>query len=424
MTEGTLARWRKRVGDQVQKGDVIAEVETDKATMDLESFDAGTLLAWLVEEGAQVAVNAPIAWIGKPGEKLEKTSQPSANSKAAEAKQKDSTQTQASSPASQSTGAARAAVSSSVASSAPPTGRMKASPLAKKMAAEHGVQLTAIQGSGPGGRILKSDILEAAKVLTSAVGSGGLSGGLASSSNFWAQGQGASVKDQEIPLSNMRRTIARRLLESKIQIPHFYLEVEIDASALLTARASLNKACTDTGKAVKLTVNDFILRASAIALQRVPVVNASFEGDKIRQHGGVHLSFAVAIPDGLITPVIFNAQNKTIVQLSLEAHALAEKAKKMGLKPEEYTGGTFTVSNLGMLGVDRFSAIINPPQAAILAVGSVVKKPVVGPNDTLIIGQRMTLTLSCDHRVVDGAVGATFLNQLKTVLEAPSLLLL
>jgi pyruvate dehydrogenase E2 component (dihydrolipoamide acetyltransferase) len=228
-------------------------------------------------------------------------------------------------------------------------------------------------------------------------------------------------EDKVVPVSNIRATIARRLLESKTQIPHYYLDIEIDAGPILELRAQLNAALEKEG--VRLSVNDFILKASADALRRVPAVNCSWEGTAIRQHPAAHVSFAVAIEDGLITPVIRDAHLKTIFAISSEAKALGKRAKERKLAPDEYTGGTFCVSNLGMMGIDRFAAIINPPNAAILAVGTTVTKPVV-KDDSIVIGQRMTLTLSSDHRVVDGAVGATFLAALKDLLEKPALLLI
>ena len=233
---------------------------------------------------------------------------------------------------------------------------------------------------------------------------------------------GPVAEEKVTPLSNMRTTIARRLLEAKTQIPHFYLEVEVDAAPLLAVRAQVNAALESRG--VKLSVNDFVLKACVEALRRVPAVNSAWEGTAIRQLGAVHLAFAVAIEDGLITPVIRDAHDKSIFAIGAEAKTLGSLAKAKKLKPEQFTGGTFCVSNLGMLGVERFSAIINPPNAAILAVGATVKKPVVGPGDTLVVGQRMALTLSCDHRVVDGVLGAQWLAALKSLLEQPALLLL
>ncbi|HEY0257761.1 MAG TPA: dihydrolipoamide acetyltransferase family protein, partial [Candidatus Methylacidiphilales bacterium] len=292
------------------------------------------------------------------------------------------------------------------------TGRVKASPLAKKIAQEKGVNIATLTGTGPGGRVVKKDVL------------GASANGHAPSGGSSIYPRGPIAKEGTQKLTTMRSVIAKRLLESKTQIPHFYLEIEVDAKPLLDLRAQLNDSLGKLNPPVKLSLNDFVLKAAAEAVRRVPAVNASFEGDAIRQFADVQLSFAVAIPDGLITPIIREAQNKSLIQISGEAKALAGKAKEGKLKPEEFQGGTFTVSNLGMLGIDRFSAIINPPQAAILAIGNIVKKPVVGPNDEIVVGHRQSITLSCDHRVVDGAVGAAYLKELRELIEKPALLLL
>lgn len=304
---------------------------------------------------------------------------------------------------------------------------MKISPLAKKLAAEKKLDPSRIQGTGPGGRIVRADVLAAEK------NGGAKSAQSATRTPPSAIGGGVSPlakgpiqQDRAVPVSNMRGAIARRLLESKTQLPHFYVEIEIDAGPLLALREQLNTALEADG--VKLSVNDFVLKASAEALRRVPQVNASWETaasgqGQIRYFAAAHVSFAVAIEDGLITPVIRDTHNKSVFDISKEAKALGKRAKEKKLAPNEFTGGTFCVSNLGMMGIPRFSAIINPPNAAILAVGTTVKKPVV-KNDQIVVGQTMTLTLSCDHRVVDGAVGAQYLNALKTLLESPALLLI
>ena len=305
------------------------------------------------------------------------------------------------------------ATTAATAVAAPGGGRVKASPLAKKVAQEKGVALATLSGSGPGGRIVKQDVLNAP-----ANGHAQSGGG----SSIYARGPIA--KEGSTKLTTMRSVIAKRLLESKTTIPHFYLEIEVDAKPLLDLRAQLNDSLGKLKPPVKLSLNDFVLKAAAEAIRRVPAVNASFEGDSIRQFPDVQLSFAVAIAEGLITPIIKEAQNKSLIQISGEAKALAAKAKEGKLKPEEFQGGTFTVSNLGMLGIDRFSAIINPPQAAILAIGNIVKKPVVGANDEIVVGHRQSITLSCDHRVVDGAVGAAYLKELRELIEKPALLLL
>jgi pyruvate dehydrogenase E2 component (dihydrolipoamide acetyltransferase) len=380
--------------------------------MELECFFDGTLLNIFAPGGAQVALGAPLCAIGKPGEVVEAPAPKAAPVAAA--------------PAPALAAPAPAPVAAPVAAPAPvspppappppapvpaaPAGRIKISPLARKLAAEKGIDASRLAGTGPGGRIVRADILAAPPAPPSQI----------SDLRSQMPPKGAIQEERVVAVSNMRGAIARRLVESKTQLPHFYLEIEIDAAPLLTLREQLNTGLEKEG--VKLSVNDFILKASAEALRRVPQVNASWLGEHIHYYAAAHVSFAVAIEDGLITPVIRDAHLKSIFQISTEAKALGKRAKDKKLKPEEFTGGTFCVSNLGMMGIPRFSAIINPPNAAILAVGTTVTKPVV-KHDAIVIGQTMTLTLSCDHRVVDGAVGATYLNALKTLLEAPALLL-
>jgi pyruvate dehydrogenase E2 component (dihydrolipoamide acetyltransferase) len=409
MTEGTLVKWIKKEGDAVKSGDVLAEVETDKATMDLEAFDSGILRKILVQEGERVPINSRIGIIGSKDEKIDASAP--APAAAAEAKKESAPQ---SAETAAPTAEAKSAPAPIATAPAPATGggRIKASPLAKKVALEKHVDLGRLSGTGPGGRIVRADVLNAP------------SNGQASRGGASVYPSGPIAKEGTTKLTTMRSVIAKRLLESKTQIPHFYLEIEIDAKPLLDLRAQINDSLGKLQPPVKLSLNDFVLKAAAEAVRRVPAVNASFEGDSIRQFADVQLSFAVAIAEGLITPIIREAQNKSIVQISGEAKSLAAKAKEGKLKPEEFQGGTFTVSNLGMLGIDRFSAIINPPQAAILAVGNIVKQPVVGANDTIVVGHRQSITLSCDHRVVDGAVGAAYLKELRELLEKPALLLL
>ncbi|MCE0497931.1 MAG: pyruvate dehydrogenase complex dihydrolipoamide acetyltransferase [Methylacidiphilales bacterium] len=402
MTEGTLAKWIKKEGDAVKSGDVLAEVETDKATMDLESFDSGILRKILIQEGEKVPINTRIGIIGTKDEAIDLSAPAKPDASAAAPAKKE----EAKAPAA-------ASAAPLTATQATPLGgsRVKASPLAKKIAKTQGVNLANLTGSGPGGRIVKNDVLNAP--------AGGQAYG---GSSIYPRGPVAKEGVQK--LSTMRAIIAKRLFESKTQIPHFYLEIEVDAKPLLELRAQLNESLGKLNPPVKLSLNDFVLKAAAEAVRHVPAVNASFEGDSVRQFADVQLSFAVAIPEGLITPIIREAQNKSLLQISAEAKALAVKARDGKLKPEEFQGGTFTISNLGMLGIDRFSAVINPPQAAILAVGNIVKKAVVGPNDEIIVGHRQSITLSCDHRVVDGAVGAAYLKELRELVEKPALLLL
>ena len=407
MTVGTLAKWLKKEGDVVKAGDMLAEVETDKATMELECFFDGTILKIYAPGGSQVALGAPLCAIGKPGEAAPA---PAPKAPAAAAAPAPAAAAPASVPA---PAPAPAPVAAPVPTPAPapaPAGRIKATPLARKVAAAKGVDLARVQGSGPGGRIRRADVLAAAAAPAPAT---------RAAASVLAKGP--IQEERAVAVSNMRGAIARRLLESKTQLPHFYVEIEIDAAPLSTLREQLNAALEGDG--VKLSVNDFILKASAEALRRVPQVNASWEGNQIRYFAAAHVSFAVAIEDGLITPVVRDAHLKSLFAISTETKALGKRAKEKKLAPAEFTGGTFCVSNLGMMGIPRFSAIINPPNAAILAVGTVVRKPVVR-GDRIEIGQTMTVTLSCDHRVVDGAVGAQYLNALKTLLESPALLLL
>lgn len=397
MTEGVLAKWHKKVGDTIKPGEVIAEVETDKATMDLEAFDKGTILQITAPEGAKVAINGRIAVIGEPGEKVEAVGS-TAPTPAATAPAAKTVTNSASAPVSTPTPTATT------------SGRVKVSPLAKKIAVEKGVDLTRLAGSGPGGRIVRRDV-EIAKG-----GGGPVSAGIFGGKQI--------AQDSAKPVSQMRAAIARRLVESKNTAPHFYVEREADAAPLNKLRASANEALELAKANLKLSVNDFILKAAVEALRRVPAVNSSWEGSSIRQHGSVHIAFAVALPDGLITPVIRNAHAKDLRTIAREAKELGARAKAGKLQPEEYTGGTFTVSNLGMIGVEKFSAIINPPQAAILAVGTVVKKPVLAANGAVVPGERMSLTVSADHRVVDGMLAGEFLKALVELLESPGVLLM
>jgi pyruvate dehydrogenase E2 component (dihydrolipoamide acetyltransferase) len=413
MTVGTLVKWLKKEGDVVKSGTMLAEVETDKATMELECFFDGTLLKIFSPAGSQVAIGAPLCAVGKPGETVPTTATaaaaaaPAPVAKAAPAPTPAPAAAPAPAPAASAALAATAARTSS-------SDRVRITPLARKLANEHQLAPASIQGSGPSGRIVRADVLAAA----ANPGARRSSASLPTGSVF---AKGPIQEDRAVAVSTMRGVIAKRLLESKTQIPHFYLEVEVDAAPLLTLRQQLNARLEVEG--IKLSVNDFILKACAEALRRVPAVNASWEGSQIRYHGAAHVSFAVAIEDGLITPVVRDAHAKSIFAISSEAKSLGHLAKDKKLKPDQFTGGTFCVSNLGMMGIDRFSAIINPPNAAILAVGAIVTKPVV-EGDRIVVGQRMSLTLSCDHRVVDGAVGATFLAALRDVLQKPALLLI
>ena len=409
MTVGTLVKWLKREGAEVKTGDMLAEVETDKATMELESFFDGTLLKIFTPAGSQVPLGTALCAIGKPGETVEAPAAPAAPAPAASAPAAPAASAQPAPAPVQPAGPAEPAAPAPA-----DGGRVRISPLARILATEKKLDPSRITGSGPGGRIVRADVLAAEK-------SGGARPGVFAGGG--AARSGPIQEEKLVPLSNMRATIARRLVESKTQIPHFYLEMEIDAAPLLAVRAQLNAGLEREG--VKLSINDFILKGAAEALRRVPAVNCSWEGGSqpsIRQHGSAHVSFAVAIDDGLITPVIRDAQAKTLFAISTEAKALAALAKNKKLQPAQFTGGTFCVSNLGMMGIERFAAIINPPNAAILAVGATVAKPVV-LGERIVIGQRLSLTLATDHRVADGAVGAAFLGALRDLLEKPALLL-
>ncbi len=411
MSVGTLIKWLKKEGDAVQAGDMLAEIETDKATMELETFFTGTLIKIYAEAGSQVAIGAPLCAIGQPGEAA--PTPPVASAAPPPPPATVPAATVVTAPAAVAPPVpVPAPTSAAVPAAASPTStdRLKISPLARKIAADQKIDPTHLTGSGPGGRIVKADVLAAAANPLPAVAPKAVT----------VLRTGPIQAERTVPATNMRATIAKRLLEAKTQIPHFYLEIEVDADPLLTVRAQLNTALEAAG--VKLSVNDFILKASAEALRRVPGVNASWTGAGIQYHGAAHVSFAVAIDDGLITPVIRDAHLKSVFAISAEVKPLGQRAKQKKLKPEEFTGGTFCVSNLGMMGIPKFSAIINPPNAAILAVGTTVTKPVV-KNGAIVIGQTMTLTLSCDHRVVDGALGAQFLAALKDLLEKPALLL-
>jgi pyruvate dehydrogenase E2 component (dihydrolipoyllysine-residue acetyltransferase) len=429
MTEGTLVRWIKKVGDQVAVGDVLAEVETDKATMEMEAFDEGVLTEIYVQDGNKVEVGQKLAILLAKGEKAAssetkpveeaKSAPPAKEDKPATAPAKPPAKVEATAePQGQQNSESQPEPEPS---NSAPTDRLKASPLAKKVAAELGVDLGSIQGSGPGGRIVREDVVAASKSTPAAPPKKAAAPPPSVAPK--APALVPALEDKKTPLSGMRKAIAARLLESKTTIPHFYLQAEIDADPLTTLRQSINATAESAGLG-KLTVNDFILKATAVAAARVPLANAAFGGDSIVQFANVQLACAVAVEEGLVTPVIREAQNKSISQISAAIKDLAARARSKKLKPEEYQGGTITVSNLGAYGVEQFYAIINPPQAVIVSVGTIVKKPVINSAGQIVPGQRIMLGVSCDHRVVDGAVGAQFLGELKKFLESPTLLLL
>lgn len=405
MTEGTLLRWVKKVGDKVASGDIVAEIQTDKATMEMPAYSDGILHKIYVEEGAVVPLG------GRVGLLLEEDEAPPADDapepaakpapKAADAGAKGAAPVK---------GPARpsAPARSSVAAA---NERVKASPLAKKIAIERGVDLRNVTGTGPGGRIVRADV-EAAPV-----------GGSNNAPAKPVIRPTIGPDDKKVPLSAMRTIIADRLLASKTQIPHFYLNIEVDAGPLLALRAQINAAAEATA-GPKYTVNDFILKAVALASRQTPAANAAFDVDGIVQFASVNVAVAIAIDDGLVTPVIKDADKKSLLEISKAVKDLAERAKKMRLTPDEFAGGTITVSNLGAYGIDNFDAIINPPQAAILSIGAAKKKAVVNAKGEIVAGDRMWIGMSCDHRVIDGAVGATYLAALKKLIETPALILI
>ena len=431
MTEGTLVKWHKQVGDSVEIGDVIAEVETDKATMEMEAFDDGVLTEILVQAGEKAPIGAILAILnGDSG------SAP------------DEAHTQVVPVA-----AAPAPVSAPAVAPVPVTPRAEGerilvSPLARKVAADLGVNLETVTGTGPAGRIVRSDVEAAAKAPTAAPAAAKPA---ASSEAAAAAALAASIKakastqpapaagpapaaapaaimpvakagDEIMELSTMRKVIASRLLTSKVTIPHFYLHLEVDAAPLMSLRKQVNEQAEHT-HGNKYSVNDFILKAVINAAQAVPAINASFAGDHIVRFNSIGLCVAVAVEDGLVTPVIKEAESKSLLAISRAVKDFAARAKDKKLRPDEFDGGTITVSNLGAWGIESFDAIVNPPQASILSVGAVIEKPVV-KNGQIVPGLRMNLGLSCDHRVVDGALGAQFLAEIKKLIEQPALMLL
>lgn len=426
MTEGTVIKWHKSVGDTVEIGDVLAEIETDKATMEMESFEDGTITEIRVQAGGKAAIGEVLAILNG---------------------------NMAGGPAAASSAPAAAAITTPAATPASPVTpavaplpttpadgeRIKSSPLARKVAAELGVDLSTVQGSGPAGRIVREDV-EAAVKQTPAAPARSVEANAAAalSASIKAKAPASATPspapavtailpvakegDERIELSSMRKVIASRLLTSKTTIPHFYLHLEVDAQPLMSLRQQINEQATKT-HGNKYSVNDFILKAAINAAQLVPAINASFAGDHIVKYQSVGLSVAIAVEDGLVTPVIKNAESKSLLSISQAVKDFAVRAKDRKLKPDEFDGGTITVSNLGAWGIESFDAIVNPPQAAILSVGAAIEKPIV-QNGQIVPGLRMNIGLSCDHRVVDGAVAAEFLSQVKKLVEQPALMLL
>ncbi|MEN9942194.1 MAG: hypothetical protein RLZZ91_195 [Bacteroidota bacterium] len=401
MTEGTVAAWHKKVGDKVKSGELLAEIETDKATMEFESYVDGVLLYIGVEKGKTVAVDALLAVFGKEGEDV---SDIVAAEGAAPAAKEEATVAAPSAPAPvveapKPTAPVAVAPVSAPASAPKPVndGRMRVSPLAKKLAEDKGLPLQYIPGSGDGGRIVRRDI------------DAFMAGAAVQSAN-------AVESYTEENVSQMRKTIARRLAESKFTAPHFYLTMEIDMGRAVEARAAMNAA---TGS--KVSFNDMVIKATSLALKQHPKVNSSWRGDTIRYNHHVHMGVAVAVDEGLLVPVVRFSDTKTLAQINQEVKVFVDKAKNKKLQPSDWEGNTFTISNLGMFGIEEFTAIVNPPDACILAVGAIREVPVV-KNGAVVPGHTMKLTLSCDHRVVDGASGSAFLQTLKAMLEEPVLM--
>ncbi len=409
MTEGTVVKWRKATGDAVKAGDVLAEIETDKAVMELEAFESGTLREIYVAEGGKARIGEKLALLLGANESVPQADDLAVSQKATAAPSTHEISPQPSVAAAGANDAPSPTRAATGTSQLPTSGRVKASPLARKIARAKGVDLNTLKGSGPGGRIVARDVESARPVPAAA-------------SPPEIPPLPAGLGDRRIPLSGMRKIIAERLLASKRQIPHFYLNIEVDAGELVRLRTQLNEHLEKSGQS-KLTFNDFILKAVVVAATKVPRVNAAFAGDAVIEYGDVHLSVAVAVEEGLVTPVIRQAQKKSLREISETVKDLATRARTKKLKPEEYQGGTLTVSNLGSYGVDSFLAVINPPQAVILAIGAIVKKPVVNARDEIVIAHRLAIGLSADHRVVDGAVGAQYLAELRQLLENPAWML-
>lgn len=409
MTEGVIAGWNKKVGDAVKKGDVLAEIETDKATMELESYKNGTLLYQGAQKGEKIQVNDLLCIIGEEGKVDVDAIVAAVKGGGAVPAATEGKSPEASGEKTEKEAAPAAEEATETASgSADANGRVKASPLARRLAADKGIDLAKVQGSGDNGRIVKSDIDNYTPQQAAAA-----SGAPAAKSSGAPAAPAGQVSFDEVPVSQMRKVIAKRLSESLFTAPHFYVTMVIDMDAAVAARARINENAK-----VKISFNDIVLKACAIALKKHPAINSSWLGDKIRVNHHVNIGVAVAVEEGLLVPVIRFADTKGLAQIAGEVKELAQKAKDKKLQPSEWEGNTFTISNLGMFGVDEFTAIINSPDACILAVGGISQVPVV-KNGEIVPGNQMKVTLSCDHRVVDGATGAAFLQTLKSLLEEP-----
>ena len=425
MEEGQVVRWLKGEGDAVTQGDILAEIETDKATMELVARGEGVLRKVFVGEGAAAPVGNVIAVIAAEDEDIAAlvaaaggggaTSAPAVDGAGAGATSAAAVAAAPAAAAAPETAAAPAAPATTPAAgttpASAPTGRIKASPVARRLAQDAGLDLAAVQGSGPGGRVIKRDVEAAAQVAAAAP---------VPAVPTWP----AAAPDTEFvdtPLSQMRKTVARRLTESLGPVPHFFLTVDVDMTRALQARKQVNQLLAERG--AKASINDFVIKAAAVALTHHPECNAWWQGDSIRRFNRVHMAIAVAVPDGLITPVVRDAHAKGLGRISAEVRELAGRAREKKLQPHEYTGSTFSISNLGMFGIEEFTAVINPPEAGIIAVGAVEERPVVREGQ-VVVQPRMRVTMSCDHRVIDGAQGARFLATLKSFLEEPAAILI
>jgi pyruvate dehydrogenase E2 component (dihydrolipoamide acetyltransferase) len=437
MEEGTLVRWVKQEGESIEVDDLVAEVETDKATMEFRSFDKGVLLKQLAPEGATLSPDQPVAIFGKQGEDisalLEKAGGGSVTPSSADRDEGETKKAAAQAPRAEAreARAGEPAVEGGPSEQEAPVseGRVLASPVVRKIARERDIDLARVRGSGPNGRVIKRDV----ESLDARVGLPGLPlrGPSApppamrpaqpAQAPQTAPAPALALAGRTEKLSQMRKTIARRLTESKQQVPHFYLTIDVDAEPLVAARAMLNAQLAASGE--KVSLNDLIIKACAVALRQYPRANASFQGDSIVYHDRIDISVAVAVPDGLLTPVVRDADRLGVLAIAQAVRELAGRAKDKKLKPEEMQNGTFSISNLGMFGIDDFSAVINPPEGAILAVGAVRDEPVV-KNGAVVPGKRLAMTLSCDHRVIDGAVGAEWLKVLRGLIESPLAMLL
>ena len=432
MTVGTVVKWHKNKGDPVSNGDILAEIETDKATMELENFEDGILLEIFVEAGLEAAIGSPLAVVGEAGEDIssiipeeDEDPEPAASEESSDEEETPTEKIGVESSSEEEIANEEVDHQIQVASTDPMisnsgSSRIVASPLAKKIALEKNIDLSNVAGSGPHGRIIKKDLdkenlrdVISSKPNLEPIQNSHISAGI--------------LEEKRIPVSKMRSVIASRLLESKTTIPHFYLQKEINAQPLRLARQAINNKLAERssgeGQHPKISINDLVLKACAETIKWHPSINTSWEDKNIQFHGSVNLAFGVAIDDGLLTPVVNHAEKLSLIELSAQAKTLINKARARKLLPDEMLGSTFTVTNLGMFGIDFFSGIINPPNAAILSVGASSQKPVAGTSNNIVMGETMMLGLSCDHRLVDGAIAAKFLQSLSENLENPSSML-